>query len=339
MCSMQSGSGWRGPLGQKALGRGRRRTAQGSGSWAAGDSIVLHPQAAAAANLAPCCARAAPRCAQVSEDIVFMLSSNLFRALPPSQGHGQESYDMDEEEPNLDPAWPHLQVRGRRAAGRAAGWCCAAPAQRAGVGEQRRGLRPRGAAGAGAQGCFSLRVQGPAAPSKLCAPSPCSNSPAAPPAAHVLPPLPADCVRVPAAVRGVQRHRRQGGQALHRPELCGARAGPLRLGCGGRERAGGQGWAVEVAVGSTQCPTKESRARLSAAGRSGGGRARWLRCSSVHRHRPPARPCRGPAGARLPQDHPAPHLRWGRQCRAWSAGGAGARGSRLWGAGGSRLRS
>ncbi len=40
-----------------------------------------------------------------------MLSNNLFRALPPSQSHNQESYDMDEEEPNLDPAWPHLQVR------------------------------------------------------------------------------------------------------------------------------------------------------------------------------------------------------------------------------------
>ncbi|GAB4821625.1 hypothetical protein N2152v2_008671 [Parachlorella kessleri] len=47
---------------------------------------------------------------QVSEDIVFMLSNNLFRALPPTQMHGQESYDMDEEEPNLDPAWPHLQI-------------------------------------------------------------------------------------------------------------------------------------------------------------------------------------------------------------------------------------
>ncbi len=39
-----------------------------------------------------------------------MLSNHLFRALPPTQMHGQESYDMDEEEPNLDPAWPHLQV-------------------------------------------------------------------------------------------------------------------------------------------------------------------------------------------------------------------------------------
>lgn len=47
---------------------------------------------------------------QVSEDIIFMLSNNLFRALPPSLSHNQESYDMDEEEPNLDPAWPHLQI-------------------------------------------------------------------------------------------------------------------------------------------------------------------------------------------------------------------------------------
>lgn len=51
----------------------------------------------------------------VSEDIVFMLSNNLFRALPPSQGEHStaESYDMDEEEPHLDPAWPHLQVGAR----------------------------------------------------------------------------------------------------------------------------------------------------------------------------------------------------------------------------------
>lgn len=46
----------------------------------------------------------------VSEDIIFMLSANLFRALPPSKNHDQESVDPDEEEPALEPAWPHLQV-------------------------------------------------------------------------------------------------------------------------------------------------------------------------------------------------------------------------------------
>ena len=46
----------------------------------------------------------------VSEDIVFMLNANLFRALPPSKGGDQENYDPDEEEPSLEPTWPHLQV-------------------------------------------------------------------------------------------------------------------------------------------------------------------------------------------------------------------------------------
>jgi len=38
-----------------------------------------------------------------------MLSCNLFRGLPPSRHPSSlESYDLDEEEPNLEPAWPHL---------------------------------------------------------------------------------------------------------------------------------------------------------------------------------------------------------------------------------------
>lgn len=45
----------------------------------------------------------------VSEDVIFMLSSNLFRTLPPSRSDG-EMFDPDEEEPMLEPAWPHLQV-------------------------------------------------------------------------------------------------------------------------------------------------------------------------------------------------------------------------------------
>eukprot|EP00195_Chlamydomonas_chlamydogama_P009406 CAMPEP_0202890192 /NCGR_PEP_ID=MMETSP1392-20130828/692_1 /ASSEMBLY_ACC=CAM_ASM_000868 /TAXON_ID=225041 /ORGANISM="Chlamydomonas chlamydogama, Strain SAG 11-48b" /LENGTH=505 /DNA_ID=CAMNT_0049573725 /DNA_START=263 /DNA_END=1780 /DNA_ORIENTATION=+ len=47
---------------------------------------------------------------QVSEDIVFMLSNNLFRTLPPPRSHEVENYDAEEEEPSLDPAWPHLQI-------------------------------------------------------------------------------------------------------------------------------------------------------------------------------------------------------------------------------------
>lgn len=46
----------------------------------------------------------------VSEDIVFMLSYNLFRSLPPARSHEVENFDAEEEEPSLDPAWPHLQI-------------------------------------------------------------------------------------------------------------------------------------------------------------------------------------------------------------------------------------
>jgi serine/threonine-protein phosphatase 2A regulatory subunit B' len=46
----------------------------------------------------------------VSEDIVFMLSNNLFRALPATRSHESENFDPEEEEPTLEPAWPHLQV-------------------------------------------------------------------------------------------------------------------------------------------------------------------------------------------------------------------------------------
>jgi hypothetical protein len=63
----------------------------------------------------------------VAEDIVFMLSCNLFRALPPSKSHDQDNLDPDEEEPALEPAWPHLQVRARACT---ALW--AAPCMRAG---------------------------------------------------------------------------------------------------------------------------------------------------------------------------------------------------------------
>lgn len=47
----------------------------------------------------------------VSEDVIFMLSNNLFRTLPPSRNHNEaEVFDPEEEEPTLEPAWPHLQL-------------------------------------------------------------------------------------------------------------------------------------------------------------------------------------------------------------------------------------
>ena len=46
----------------------------------------------------------------VAEDVIFMLSSNLFRALPASKSGEQDNLDPDEEEPALEPTWPHLQV-------------------------------------------------------------------------------------------------------------------------------------------------------------------------------------------------------------------------------------
>lgn len=46
----------------------------------------------------------------VSEDIIFMLNNNLFRTLPPSRSHEVDSFDPEEEEPLLEPAWPHLQI-------------------------------------------------------------------------------------------------------------------------------------------------------------------------------------------------------------------------------------
>lgn len=49
----------------------------------------------------------------VSEDIVFMIASNLFRSLPPVRSHEVSNYDAEEEEPSLDPSWPHLQVSCR----------------------------------------------------------------------------------------------------------------------------------------------------------------------------------------------------------------------------------
>eukprot|EP00898_Chlorokybus_atmophyticus_P003755 jgi/Chlat1/4380/Chrsp29S04525 len=48
----------------------------------------------------------------VFQDITYMLSCNLFRTLPPSShdNANSENYDPEEEEPTLEPAWPHLQI-------------------------------------------------------------------------------------------------------------------------------------------------------------------------------------------------------------------------------------
>lgn len=60
----------------------------------------------------------------VSEDIIFMLSANLFRSLPPLRSkEGGESFDGEEEEPSLDPAWSHLQVCPLRFPGPASSGC------------------------------------------------------------------------------------------------------------------------------------------------------------------------------------------------------------------------
>lgn len=47
----------------------------------------------------------------ILEDVTNMIAANLFRALPVS-AYDQEGvmYDPEEEEPALDPAWPHLQI-------------------------------------------------------------------------------------------------------------------------------------------------------------------------------------------------------------------------------------
>lgn len=42
----------------------------------------------------------------VIPDIIRMISMNMFRALPPQN----EEFDPDEDEPSLEPSWPHLQV-------------------------------------------------------------------------------------------------------------------------------------------------------------------------------------------------------------------------------------
>ncbi|CAN1321786.1 Serine/threonine protein phosphatase 2A 57 kDa regulatory subunit B' theta isoform [Linum perenne] len=48
----------------------------------------------------------------VIQELVRMVSVNLFRPLtsPPREHKALEAFDVEEEEPSMDPAWPHLQV-------------------------------------------------------------------------------------------------------------------------------------------------------------------------------------------------------------------------------------
>ncbi|KAH7445663.1 hypothetical protein KP509_01G019200 [Ceratopteris richardii] len=49
---------------------------------------------------------------RIIEETAKMVEANLFRALPPPM-HGNihlESFDFDDEDPAMEPAWPHLQV-------------------------------------------------------------------------------------------------------------------------------------------------------------------------------------------------------------------------------------
>lgn len=47
---------------------------------------------------------------QAYSDSIRMLQCNVVRCLPPSLEEPKEDFDADEEEPNYDPAWPHLQL-------------------------------------------------------------------------------------------------------------------------------------------------------------------------------------------------------------------------------------
>jgi hypothetical protein len=111
----------------------------------------------------------------VSEDIVFMLAQNLFRTLPPSRSHDADNFDPEEEEPLLEPAWPHLQARraageglggrpGERA-GRAAAWAGSGAGGPRGVRAARGGWR-RHARGGSCVPAGLPAVHGPASGSR-----------------------------------------------------------------------------------------------------------------------------------------------------------------------------
>lgn len=40
----------------------------------------------------------------------WQIKKNLFRSLPPGQRDFNSNYDADEDEPFLEPGWPHLQL-------------------------------------------------------------------------------------------------------------------------------------------------------------------------------------------------------------------------------------
>src|SRR6185312_4054172 len=48
----------------------------------------------------------------VVQEVIKMVSINLFRAPTPAPRENKvlESFDLEEEEPVMDPAWPHLQI-------------------------------------------------------------------------------------------------------------------------------------------------------------------------------------------------------------------------------------
>nr|DAD48815.1 TPA_asm: hypothetical protein HUJ06_018752 [Nelumbo nucifera] len=48
----------------------------------------------------------------VQEELIRMVSVNIFRCLPPAayENTGAENQDPEEEEPYLEPSWPHLQI-------------------------------------------------------------------------------------------------------------------------------------------------------------------------------------------------------------------------------------
>ncbi|KAI6700804.1 hypothetical protein NL676_015128 [Syzygium grande] len=48
----------------------------------------------------------------VMQETIKMVSINLFRTLtsPPRENKVLEAFDLEEEEPSMDPAWPHLQI-------------------------------------------------------------------------------------------------------------------------------------------------------------------------------------------------------------------------------------
>ncbi len=46
----------------------------------------------------------------VYDECVRMFAANLFRALPPASNPSGTEFDPEEDEPNLEAAWPHLQI-------------------------------------------------------------------------------------------------------------------------------------------------------------------------------------------------------------------------------------